>query len=51
MLVPPYFQVVHAIDEFSPLCKATPEDVLSMRMEIIAVLDGIDETVSDNFQV
>jgi hypothetical protein len=26
-------------------------DIINMRAEIIGVLDGIDETVSDNFQV
>ena len=44
-------QVVHPIDESSPLYGATPEDVIAMRAEIIAVLDGIDEKVSDNYQV
>jgi hypothetical protein len=42
---------VHPIDQSSPLYGATMNDIINMRAEIIGVLDGIDETVSDNFQV
>ncbi|KNC82540.1 hypothetical protein SARC_05188 [Sphaeroforma arctica JP610] len=45
------WQVVHPIDENSPLFGKSAADLAAMRVEIIAVVDGIDEVVSDNVQV
>eukprot|EP01134_Creolimax_fragrantissima_P005767 CFRG5767T1 len=43
--------VVHPIDEHSPLYGRSADELADMRMEIIPVVDGIDEVVSDNVQV
>jgi len=42
--------VTHAINEFSPLYALTLEDMANENGEIIAVLDGIDEISSQNYQ-
>lgn len=42
--------VVHKIDKLSPLYGMTREDMLHRKCEIIAIVDGIDEATSDNFQ-
>jgi len=42
--------VTHAIDEMSPLYGISLEDMAAENGEIIAVLDGIDEISSQNYQ-
>jgi len=42
--------VTHAIDEMSPLYGLSLEDMAAENGEIIAVLDGIDEISSQNYQ-
>jgi len=42
--------VTHAIDEMSPLYRLSLEDIAFENGEIIAVLDGIDEISSQNYQ-
>ena len=42
--------VVHKIDETSPLWGLTRQDLANRKIEIIAVVGGIDEITSDNFQ-
>jgi len=42
--------VTHAIDEDSPLYKKSLEDMAEENGEIIAILDGIDEISSQNYQ-
>jgi len=44
------WKIVHKIDEFSPLYQKSIEDIQGERGEIIALLDGIDENTSENFQ-
>jgi len=44
------WKIVHKIDEFSPLYRKTIDDIKDERGEIIALLDGIDENTSENFQ-
>mmetsp|Transcript_39512 Transcript_39512/g.63208 ORF Transcript_39512/g.63208 Transcript_39512/m.63208 type:complete len:522 (+) Transcript_39512:32-1597(+) len=42
--------VVHKIDKLSPLYGLSKQDMMDRKCEIIAVVDGIDEATSDNFQ-
>jgi len=42
--------VTHAIDDQSPLYGLSLEDMAAENGEIIAVLDGIDEISSQNYQ-
>jgi len=42
--------VTHAIVEMSPLYGLSLEDMAAANGEIIAVLDGIDEISSQNYQ-
>ena len=42
--------VVHKIDKLSPLYGMTKQDLINKKCEIIAIVDGIDEATSDNFQ-
>lgn len=44
------WKIVHKIDEVSPLWQKTIEDIKAERGEIIALLDGIDENTSENYQ-
>jgi len=44
------WKVVHKIDEVSPLWQKSIEDIKAERGEIIALLDGIDENTSENYQ-
>ena len=41
---------VHKIDQDSPLWGLTKQDLANRKIEIIAVVGGIDEITSDNFQ-
>jgi len=42
--------IIHPMDRHSPLFNATYDSLMESRAEIIAVLDGINEAVSDTFQ-
>eukprot|EP00485_Elphidium_margaritaceum_P009367 CAMPEP_0202699188 /NCGR_PEP_ID=MMETSP1385-20130828/12408_1 /ASSEMBLY_ACC=CAM_ASM_000861 /TAXON_ID=933848 /ORGANISM="Elphidium margaritaceum" /LENGTH=205 /DNA_ID=CAMNT_0049356065 /DNA_START=253 /DNA_END=867 /DNA_ORIENTATION=+ len=42
--------VVHKIDESSPLFGMSAQDMSAREIEIVAVVGGIDEITSDNFQ-
>merc|ERR1712087_207006 len=42
--------VQHKVDKLSPLYGLTRQDMLQRKCEIIAIVDGIDEATSDNFQ-
>jgi len=42
--------VTHAIDELSPLYEKSIEDIAKENGEIIAILDGVDEISSQNYQ-
>lgn len=44
------WKVVHKIDETSPLWQKSIEAIKAERGEIIALLDGIDENTSENYQ-
>jgi len=44
------WKVVHKIDEVSPLWQKSIEDIKAERGEVIALLDGIDENTSENYQ-
>merc|ERR1712228_384511 len=44
------WNIVHKIDKLSPLYGLTKNDLLRTKAEIIAIVDGIDEATSDNFQ-
>jgi len=44
------WKIVHKIDEVSPLFGKTIKDIKAERGEIIALLDGIDENTSENYQ-
>jgi inward rectifier potassium channel len=44
------WKIVHKIDEVSPLYGKTIDDIKAERGEIIALLDGIDENTSENYQ-
>jgi len=44
------WKVVHKIDEVSPLWQKSIEAIKAERGEIIALLDGIDENTSENYQ-
>jgi len=44
------WKVVHKIDEMSPLWQKSIEAIKAERGEIIALLDGIDENTSENYQ-
>jgi len=42
--------VVHPMDRHSPLYHATLDDLVDSKAEIIVVLEGVNESVSDTFQ-
>jgi len=44
------WKIVHKIDEVSPLYEKSIDDIKAERGEIIALLDGIDENTSENYQ-
>merc|ERR1712087_167657 len=44
------WNIVHKIDKLSPLYGLSKTDLLNKKAEIIAIVDGIDEATSDNFQ-
>eukprot|EP01084_Bolivina_argentea_P256037 430925_1 len=44
------WNVVHKIDKLSPLYGLSKTDMINRKCEIIAIVDGIDEATSDNFQ-
>eukprot|EP01102_Stenamoeba_stenopodia_P014292 TRINITY_DN4728_c0_g1_i1.p1 TRINITY_DN4728_c0_g1~~TRINITY_DN4728_c0_g1_i1.p1 ORF type:complete len:216 (+),score=37.62 TRINITY_DN4728_c0_g1_i1:714-1361(+) len=49
-LLPLPWTIIHPIDRHSPLRNATPQSLAAARTEIVAIVDGISEAVSDNFQ-
>jgi len=50
-LLPLPWTIIHPIDRHSPLRNATPQSLAAAKTEIVAIVDGISEAVSDNFQV
>lgn len=42
--------IVHPMNRHSPLHKATPEVLVEMQAEIVAIFDGVNESVGSNIQ-
>eukprot|EP00124_Ichthyophonus_hoferi_P005132 Ihof_evm3s676 gene=Ihof_evmTU3s676 len=43
--------IVHHIDSTSPFYGKSPEELIAMQAEVVAILDGVDESVSKGIQV